>query len=71
MDKCEECISQKELLDRIVADDTAKDEVHCGCCVMLRLEVGRLRLALRHMKYVVVFFALLWAATLLSLIYFS
>ena len=30
-------------LERTVTDDHAKDEVHCGCCVELRVEVKRLR----------------------------
>ena len=41
--ECEECRDYKETLERIVANDTAADEIHCGCCVMLRAEVERLR----------------------------
>ena len=40
---CEECKDYRETFERIVANDTAKDEVHCGCCVQLRAEVLRLR----------------------------
>ena len=29
----------KEQTARIIADDHAKDEVHCGCCVVLRAEL--------------------------------
>jgi len=38
----EELRDMRTTMDRIVADDTWKDEVHCGCCVMLRAEVERL-----------------------------
>jgi len=32
----------EEGFKRIVADDRAKDEVHCGCCVELRLGIAKL-----------------------------
>jgi len=68
---CQECKDYKESLELVVADDTAKDEVHCGCCVMLRVEAKRLRVTLKRMNMLTIYFAVLWGATFLAWMYFD
>ena len=38
----EDLKDRDETFKRIVANDTAKDEIHCGCCVELRARVREL-----------------------------
>ena len=40
-----EKVEEQEEFRRIVNDDRAKDEIHCGCCVELRMRVKVLELA--------------------------
>jgi len=43
-----EAQEEQDEFRRVVEDDRAKDEVHCGCCVELRLRVKKLEGLLEH-----------------------